>query len=227
MNKKLIIAIDGPAGSGKSTAAKLVAHKLGYIYADTGAMYRAVTLGSMNISHLDKQSIIDMLPRLSITLSVQDDGQHTFLNNEDVSEAIRQPEISANVSFVSSIKEVRESLVAMQREIGKSGGIVMDGRDIGTVVFPNADLKFFMVANIEQRAIRRLQEMQEKGMSPLPSLEELVHQMTVRDNMDSSREIDPLVKAHDAIEIDTSFLSIDQQVSIIIEQAHKILNADC
>lgn len=227
MNKKLIIAIDGPAGSGKSTTAKLVAHKLGYIYVDTGAMYRAVTLGSMNISHLDKQSIIDMLPRLSITLSVQDDGQHTFLNNEDVSEAIRQPEISANVSFVSSIKEVRESLVAMQREIGKSGGIVMDGRDIGTVVFPNADLKFFMVANIEQRAIRRLQEMQEKGMSPLPSLEELVHQMTVRDNMDSSREIDPLVKAHDAIEIDTSFLSIDQQVSIIIEQAHKILNADC
>lgn len=215
--KGYIIAIDGPAGSGKSTTAKHVAKYLGYVYVDTGAMYRAITLAALQNNCMSPDLLQHHINSFEISLTLQEDGQHTYLNGKDVSIEIRQPEISENVSFISSLQFVRTAMVTMQRNLGKHGGIVMDGRDIGTVVFPDADFKFFMEAGIEERAKRRLQEMQDKGIKPLPSLTELIEQIAKRDHYDSSREIDPLRMADDAILIDTSLLSIDEQVRVILD----------
>lgn len=220
--KKIKIAIDGPAGSGKTTTAKIVAEKLGYIYIDTGAMYRAVTLAWIRSGkELNENIICNLMENIDIKLKNSSTGQRTFLNNEDVSDDIRLPEVTKSVSPVSAIGCVREKLVAMQRELGKHGAAVLDGRDIGTVVFPDAELKIYLVASVDSRAERRTKELREKNMEF--SVEEIKDQIIDRDNYDSSRAISPLRKAEDATEIDTSNLTIQQQCELIIDFAIKII----
>lgn len=221
--KKIIIAIDGPAGSGKSSSAKIVAERLGYIYIDTGAMYRAVTLEAIRRGIAEnEEEICKMLPELEIQMQPSPNGQRTILNGVDVSDDIRLPEVTRLVSPVSAMPCVREKLVSEQRRIGANGGVVMDGRDIGTVVFPNAELKIYLVASIEARAERRAKELREKGLDV--DIEEIKKQIIDRDNYDSSRPISPLRKAEDAILIDTSNLTLQQQSEMIIELAQKIIN---
>jgi cytidylate kinase len=220
----MIIAIDGPAGSGKSTTARLVAKNLGFIYVDTGAMYRAVTLSWLTQEKPNIDEFIKNLPSITLGINAQTNEQQTFLNGIDVSKEIRGREVTDNVSYISSIKTVREKMVEMQRNIGNAQSVVMDGRDIGTAVFPKAHLKVFMVADIRERAVRRLQEMKIQSMFPLPKLEDLMVTMKQRDEYDSSREIDPLRQADDAILLDTSNLTIEDQAQKIIELANSIHN---
>ena len=224
MQSHMIIAIDGPAGSGKSTTARLVAKNLGFIYVDTGAMYRAVTLSWLTQEKPNIDEFIKNLPSITLGINAQTNEQQTFLNGIDVSKEIRGREVTDNVSYISSIKTVREKMVEMQRNIGNAQSVVMDGRDIGTAVFPKAHLKVFMVADIRERAVRRLQEMKIQSMFPLPKLEDLMVTMKQRDEYDSSREIDPLRQADDAILLDTSNLSIEDQAQKIIELANSIHN---
>ncbi|MDT3697418.1 MAG: (d)CMP kinase [Ignavibacterium sp.] len=216
MSKKLIIAIDGPAGSGKSTTAKLVAQKLSYLYIDTGAMYRAVTLFALReglIGQSDK--IIELAKQLDIVLEFVDGETKITVNGEDVSKEIRSFEVNSNVSEISAIQSVREILVEKQQKMGKDGGVVMEGRDITTVVFPNADIKIFLTASIDQRAIRRAKEFSEKGNS-VP-LEKVKENLKSRDYIDSHREASPLTKTPDSIEVDTSDITIEQQVQKILD----------
>ncbi len=221
--KKIVIAIDGPAGSGKSSSAKIVAERLGYIYIDTGAMYRAVTLEALRRGIAENEAeICKILDEINIELRTSPQGQRTILNGEDVSDDIRLPGVTRLVSPVSAIGCVREKLVAEQRRIGERGGIVMDGRDIGTVVFPNAELKIYLVASIEARTERRAKELRAKGIRV--EIEEIKKQIIERDNYDSSRAISPLRKAEDAILIDTSEMTLEQQSELIIELANKIIN---
>jgi cytidylate kinase len=224
MQSHMIIAIDGPAGSGKSTTARLVAKKLGFIYVDTGAMYRAVTLSWLTQEKPNIDEFIKNLPSISLGINAQTNEQQTFLNGIDVSKEIRGREVTDNVSYISSIKTVREKMVEMQRNIGNAQSVVMDGRDIGTAVFPKAHLKIFMVADIRERAVRRWQEMKIQSMFPLPKVEDLMVMMKQRDEYDSSREIDPLRQADDAILLDTSNLTIEDQAQKIIELANSIHN---
>jgi len=224
MLSHMIIAIDGPAGSGKSTTARLVAKNLGFIYVDTGAMYRAVTLSWLTQEKPNIDEFIKNLPSITLGINAQTNEQQTFLNGIDVSKEIRGREVTDNVSYISSIKTVREKMVEMQRNIGNAQSVVMDGRDIGTAVFPKAHLKVFMVADIRERAVRRLQEMKIQSMFPLPKLEDLMVTMKQRDEYDSSREIDPLRQADDAILLDTSNLTIEDQAQKIIELANSIHN---
>lgn len=221
--KKIIIAIDGPAGSGKTSSAKIVAERLNYIYIDTGAMYRAVTLEVIRKGgNLDEAYVCKLTEQLKIELRPSPKGQLTLLNGEDVSDDIRLPEVTKLVSPVSAMQCVREKLVAQQRELGKQGGVVMDGRDIGTVVFPNAELKIFLIASIEARARRRSLELEAKGM--VFDIDELKKQITDRDNYDSSRDISPLRQAEDAILIDTSEMTLEEQTERMIELANAIIN---
>ena len=220
----MIIAIDGPAGSGKSTTARLVAKHLGYIYVDTGAMYRAVTLSWLQKGKPEIDVFLNDLPIITLGIDPKTNEQQTFLDGTDVSQDIRGREVTEHVSFISSLKKVREKMVDMQRNIGNAQSVVMDGRDIGTAVFPNANLKIFMIADIRERAERRLQEMKLGGMQPLPHLEDLILTMKQRDAFDSSREIDPLKQADDAILLDTSHLTIEDQAHKIIELANTIHN---
>lgn len=216
--KKIIIAIDGPAGSGKTTTARELARRLSYIYIDTGAMYRAVTLYWLRSSEeLSEDVICRQMNDIEISLKLEDGHQITLLNGEDVSKDIRLPEVSKFVSPVSAIGCVRSKLVSMQRELGSKGGVVLDGRDIGTVVFPQAELKIYLVASIEARAKRRALELNNSGISATD--EELVEQIQKRDHFDSSRDHSPLRKADDAIEIDTSDITIEQQTEMIFNLA--------
>ena len=218
--KKILIAIDGPAGSGKSTTARLVARKLGYVYIDTGAMYRAMTLQVLN-SKLDPANearVVELARRTAISL-VNGGELSVILDGVDVTEAIRSEEVTKNVSLVSSYPAVREMMVAKQREIGSRKGCVIDGRDIGTVVFPDADLKFYMVADIMERARRRQEELSSNG-AELPIVQ-VVRELNERDFKDSTRQTSPLRKAEDAIEIDTTKLTIDEQVEIILNYANE------
>lgn len=205
----MIIAIDGPAGSGKSTISKLIAKDLDLIYLDTGAMYRLVTLKALkmgildeNLENLDK--INELLDNLEI--DIREDG--FYLDGVDVSEEIRKPIVSENVSKIAAIKEVRIKMVDLQRKFSKAKNVILDGRDIGTVVFPNADLKVFLVADARERANRRYKELTEKGENV--SLEEIYQNILMRDKIDSTREEAPLKKAEDAIEVDTTSKSIDE-----------------
>ena len=213
----MIIAIDGPAASGKSTTAKLVAKKLKVTYLDTGAMYRAVTLQLLRskIDFVDIDKVSAILDDLIIDMFDHKGVNIVKINDEDVTGEIRSSNVTKYVSEVSALLSVRESMVVMQREIGHKTDCVIEGRDIGTIVFPNADYKFFMVADIKMRAKRRLKEMKQFGI--VKSVKEVISELEIRDQKDSSRDNSPLRKAKDAIEIDTSNLSIDEQVDKIID----------
>jgi len=220
----MIVAIDGPAGSGKSTTAKLVGMKMNFLYIDTGAMYRAITVKvkRSGVGYEDAGGICSLLPDTVIDQKIDEvsGDTKTFLDNKDVSLEIRDPEITRGVTGVCEIKEVREKLVSLQREMGKRKNVILDGRDIGTVVFPDADLKFFMVADIDIRAERRLAELKEKGM--VTSLEDVKKDIMRRDKRDSSRSNSPLRPAEDSILIDTGNLTIEEQAEIIISHIKKM-----
>lgn len=226
--KKIIIAIDGPAASGKSTTAKLVADRLGYLHIDTGAMYRAMALKVLrsNISPADSASIAQLTNSTTVRLvrSERSEGRlRVELDGQEVSDEIRHPEVTNIVSAVSLVPEVRALMVKEQRAMGINGGIVLEGRDIGTVVFPNAELKIFMKADSRERARRRVKELEAKGITvPVDTVEQ---EIIERDNIDSQRELSPLRKADDAVELDTTHLTIDQQVEFIVEKAKEIINA--
>ncbi len=222
MNKKISIAIDGPAGSGKSTVAKIVATKLGFLYIDTGAMYRAFTLKALQsgIDLYDEQSLKKILLETSITLQTDGSGQEVFLDHENVTVAIRSAEVTANVSIISLHKPIREELVKRQRMLGDQGGVVMDGRDIGTIVLPRAEVKVFLVASAEVRAMRRYEENIRKDI-PTGPVEQLIEEINKRDHLDSTRDESPLVQAPGAMRLDTTSLSIEQVVENIIDLANQ------
>ena len=217
----MIVAIDGPAASGKSTTAKMVAKKLEMTYLDTGAMYRAVTLALLrsNTDLDDYDSVCRVIDELE--LDIYDKGSKTIvkLDGEDVSQAIRSMPVTENVSVVSAMKYVRQTMVEIQRNIGKKTNCVVEGRDIGTVVFPDAEFKIFMVADVNMRAERRFKDFYEMGENR--SFQEVLADLKRRDEKDSTRAHSPLQKAEEAIEIDTSMLSIDQQVEKIINLVKK------
>ena len=206
------IAIDGPASAGKSTIAKILATDLNFIYVDTGAMYRVVTLAAMrkNVALQDEAAITALLPDINISFKPGNPVQRVFLNNEEVTDEIRSVEVTANVSTVSAYAAVRQAMTDLQREIAAAGGVVMDGRDIGTTVLPNAAVKIFLIASVHERAVRRFKENQEKGMTT--TLDDLEAAIEKRDYLDSHREISPLKKAVDAVELDTTGLSIEEVV---------------
>jgi len=215
--KNLIIAIDGPAGSGKSTTARLVARRLGFLYVDTGAMYRAVTLAVLraHIDTRDEPGVATIAKACDIRFFFEGDEQHVLSNGEDVTSQIRSPDVTRSVSAVSSYAAVRQKMVELQRKYAAEGSIVMDGRDIGTVVFPSADVKVFLSASLAERAMRRWNELMKNGSAL--SLEEIEKQLAERDEMDSSRAISPLRKAADAVELDTTDMTIEDQVDAVIE----------
>ena len=217
MNNKFVIAIDGPAASGKSTTAKQLAKKLKYIYIDTGAMYRASGLCTLlqNMGLDDEVTLKKMLNKISIRIEYVEEGNRIYLNGKDVSERIREADITKLSSQIAVIGIVREKMVELQRKMGEDGGVIMDGRDIGTVVFPNADFKFFMIADVRTRALRRWKEAKEKGEIIL--LEEIEEELIWRDKNDTTRKISPLRQAEDAIPIDTSGMTIDEQVKFILD----------
>jgi len=216
--KDLVIAIDGNSGCGKSSTAKALAKKLKYIYIDSGAMYRAVTLFFIKhkVDINNEKDVEEALKQIDISFKYNiDTGQNeTYLNRKNVENDIRQMEVSKLVSLVSEISKVRKKLVDQQRRLGDNKGVVMDGRDIGTVVFPNADLKIFMTANLEVRAQRRQLELKEKGTNV--ALEEVIDNLKNRDQIDSSRADSPLKKAEDSHVIDTSKISFDEQIDEIV-----------
>jgi CMP/dCMP kinase len=221
--KKITIAIDGPAASGKSTTAKLVAHKLGYLHIDTGAMYRALTLKALDekIDLSDKKEIVHLAQTSTVRLEVKDGVTKVFLDGTEVTKRIRTQLVNRSVSTVSSYKGVREVMVQAQQKMGASGGVVLEGRDIGTVVLPKAELKIFMVASVEERARRRKKDLAQVGIEA--NQDDLIKEIDARDQKDSTREASPLRKATDAIELDTSNLAIEEQVDFILERAKKII----
>jgi len=221
--KNIQIALDGPAGAGKSTIAKQLAAQLDYVYIDTGAMYRAVTLAALeqNLNLEDGQALGELMKSLDLRLTPGDQGQRVFIGEREVTEAIRTNEVTNNVSFVARQAEVRTALVVAQRKLAERGGIVMDGRDIGTVVLPNAELKVFLTASVEERASRRHRENIARGMdSDLPSLQA---DIALRDKRDSERTVSPLKQAEDAIYLDTTEMNIDQVVTRLTELVEGVL----
>ena len=227
--QKITIAIDGFSSTGKSTVAKQLAKALGYVYVDSGAMYRAVTLfamqnGFINETHFDSDKLIANLNTVEISFKFNNKlgFAEVFLNDKNVENEIRTLEVSQFVSQVSEISEVRRMLVKQQQQMGINKGVVMDGRDIGTVVFPEAELKIFMTASAETRAKRRFQELLEKGANV--GYDEVLENVTSRDKIDTTREDSPLTKANDAIEIDNSYLSIEEQYKMLLELAEETIS---
>lgn len=226
-NKKIIIAIDGHSSCGKSTMAKSIAQELGYIYIDSGAMYRVVTLyalrnGLINKGVPDTEKLIAELKNMKITFKWDEilGKNTTFLNGENVEEEIRRLEVSENVSPISTIAEIRHEMVKQQRENGKNKGIVMDGRDIGTVVFPDAELKIFMTASPEIRAQRRFLELKEKGQ--VVDFDSILQNVEGRDEIDSNRAVSPLKRADDALILDNSYLSREEQLKWTLDKVKEI-----
>ncbi|MCO6542857.1 MAG: (d)CMP kinase [Lactobacillus sp.] len=218
------IAIDGPASAGKSTIAKIIAAKLNYVYTDTGAMYRAATwLARQNkIDYSDADGIAKLIKQFPISFRVESDKQHVLVAGHDISEDIRQPQISKNVSQVAALASVRDLLVQQQRQIAQENDVVMDGRDIGTTVLPDAQVKIFLVASVQERAYRRYLENKTRGIeTPLSTIED---EIAARDYKDSHRQISPLKKASDAIEVDTTKLEINQVVEEILKIIHNKTN---
>lgn len=224
MSKKITIAIDGYSSTGKSTVAKQLAAELGYVYVDTGAMYRAVTLYLMrkllvSDTHFDKEAILRHLPFINISFVFNKEVGYgeVHLNKENVEKEIRLMEVSQQVSKVAAVPEVRKMLVEIQQEIGKNKAVVMDGRDIGTVVFPDADLKLFMTASTEKRAERRYNELKARGEDI--KFEDVLANVKERDYLDTTRDDSPLIKAEDAIEIDNSNLNLEEQFQKVVKLA--------
>ena len=214
--RKLIIAIDGPSGAGKSTVGRSLAKRLGYVYIDTGAMYRAVALkaGEGAIDTADQERLSRWVTSLRITFLFENGDTRIFCDGEDVTESIRSPEISLSASEISKMRGVREALVQMQKEMGKRGGVVLEGRDIGTVVFPDAEVKFYLDADPQERARRRFEELVKKGIPA--RFEETLEEVLRRDHNDMTRSISPLVKAGDAVLIDSTRLSLDEVVEKMV-----------
>jgi cytidylate kinase len=231
MDKKLIIAIDGYSSCGKSSFAKLIAKELEYLFIDSGAMYRSVTLFAIRHdlvegNDINRAEIVNSLPGINIDFRYSADKKiyETFLNNENVESDIRQIEVSKYVSPISQIREVREKMVELQREIGVFKGIVMDGRDIGTVVFPDADIKIFMTALPEIRAKRRYDELTSKGVEV--NFDEILENVNYRDKSDSGRSMSPLMKAGDSIELDNSNMTLDEQMEWFNNVLKKVRDED-
>lgn len=224
--KQIKIAIDGPASSGKSTVAKILAQDLGYTYLDTGAMYRCATYLALthDLSEQDLEQLLALLDKHPITFGKAADGkgQLVYLDGQDVTLAIRQHDVTNNVSWVAALAPVREKLVEQQRAIARNGAIIMDGRDIGTVVLPDAELKLFLEASVDERAERRYKENLEKGIAT--DLDVLKKEIAERDYKDSNREVSPLKPAQDAIIFDTTGVSIDGVVAFISEKAKQMID---
>ena len=226
--KTITIAIDGFSSTGKSTLAKQLAQHLGYVYVDTGAMYRAITFFAMQNGYIsndffDKETLINALPsiKLHFEFSAELGFAEMFLNNINVEKEIRTLEVSNFVSKVAEVSQVRSKLVEQQKEMGKNKAIVMDGRDIGTVVFPDAELKIFMTASAETRAQRRFDELEEKG--DVVTYEEVLENVQKRDYIDTHREDSPLKMANDAIEIDNSYLNKEEQFKVVLELVEEVI----
>ena len=215
------VAIDGPSGAGKSTVARAAAARLGYVYVDTGAMYRAIGLAVFRrgISGEDADGIAAVLPEIDIRLAYQDGVQHVLLNGEDVSDAIRTPEIAYYASKVSAVPAVRQFLLEAQRDMAKKGNILMDGRDIGTVILPDAPVKIFLTASAETRAERRYLELIGKGQQV--TRESVLHDVVERDRQDMSRAVAPLKQAEDAVLLDTSKMTLDESIEAVLQIIRK------
>ena len=219
--RKISIAIDGHAASGKSTTAKLLGKKLGFLPIDTGAMYRAITLKvlKLGVPIEDEEKVVEIASNSKIEQKLVNEDVHTYLDGEDVSDEIRNLDVDRYVSRISTYPGVRRKLVQIQREIAKEGGVILEGRDIGTVVLPDADVKIFMTASLEERAKRRLKELEEKDV--VSDLEKIKNELRERDYIDSTREDSPLKIAQDAIIVDTTNLTIEEQVEVILREIMK------
>jgi cytidylate kinase len=218
----LVIAIDGPSGAGKSTAARLLAQRLGYIYIDTGALYRAIgwKVRKEHLEPTDESALAGLCRRTEVSIKKDNNDPRFYVDGHDVTNEIRTPEMGTMASVVSKSPAVRARLLTIQRELGNNGGVVMDGRDIGTVVFSDADPKFFLEANAEERGKRRYLELKEKGMDV--DLAQITAEINERDHQDSGRSISPLRKADDAFLIDSSLMSIDQVVDRMLSEIAKV-----
>ncbi len=223
MSKKIIIAIDGPAGSGKSTAAKNLAHKLGFTYLDTGAMYRAITFLALRAGIVDnRDEVIKIAQNVSLKLLSENGRTRVFANDEELTEQIRTYEVNSKVSEVSVIPEVRVEMVKLQKKIGEEGNVVAEGRDVTTVVYPDADVKIYLTASIEERAKRRFNEFQAKNDKI--TIEEVQANLEKRDKIDSGREVSPLRKAENAIEFDNTGLSPEQDLEYLLNVVKDVLS---
>lgn len=229
MDKKMInVAIDGTSSSGKSTMAKALAKSVGYTYIDTGAMYRSVALfclrhGLITDGKVDVERLLPMLPDINISFKIEDGKQITYLNGENVENEIRGLEVSNNVSLVAAIAEVRHAMVRLQQEMGKNKGVVMDGRDIGTVVLPDAELKLYVTTSPEIRAKRRFDEMRAKGDTSV-TLDDIIANVKMRDHLDTTRKESPLRKADDAVEVDSGkFATAEEQIAWAVDYFHQFM----
>ena len=226
--KKINVAIDGTSSSGKSTMAKALAKSVGYTYIDTGAMYRSVALfclrhGLITDGKVDVERLLPMLPDINISFKIEDGKQITYLNGENVENEIRGLEVSNNVSLVAAIAEVRHAMVRLQQEMGKNKGVVMDGRDIGTVVLPDAEIKLYVTTSPEIRAKRRFDEMRAKGDTRV-TLDDIIANVKMRDHLDTTRKESPLRKADDAVEVDSGkFATAEEQIAWAVDYFHQFM----
>lgn len=226
--KKINVAIDGTSSSGKSTMAKALAKSVGYTYIDTGAMYRSVALfclrhGLITDGKVDVERLLPMLPDINISFKIEDGKQITYLNGENVENEIRGLEVSNNVSLVAAIAEVRHAMVRLQQEMGKNKGVVMDGRDIGTVVLPDAEIKLYVTTSPEIRAKRRFDEMRAKGDTSV-TLDDIIANVKMRDHLDTTRKESPLRKADDAVEVDSGkFATAEEQIAWAVDYIHQFM----
>ena len=216
--RKKIIALDGPAGAGKSSVSKMVAKRLNCTYLDTGAMYRAITYEALKRNISEEKGIVQMVENLNMDICAKEDTMHVFIDGEDITQYLRTSEVSSNVSRISAFQGVRNAMVKLQRKVAEKGNVVLDGRDIGTVVLPDADLKIFLTASVHTRALRRYKELKDTDTT----LERIEEEIKRRDNLDMTRKISPLRKADDAILLDNSDLTLEETADKIISYWKKV-----